>query len=360
MENHPIPQDVTGFKFRLIGSVTVKQFLYLLGGGVFALLFYFFPIPFLLKLPFMFLSGGVGLCLAFVPIDGRPMDKMLVNFFKAIPAENQYIYKKHGAQMPYFTFTPRSHATITSSASEDSAAVQKAKLFNQLASSYFKPDPDEKSQVENVSNLFKDGTAQQGGFTNRVIKADENAPVIPASASFTHHQPEAKIEGMSTPHAKAPALPVQENKSQIVTPPAGLSQVISPVVPPTTPIQSATPPPAMPPQASVGGIDMANILQGKILDPRGKPLPHIIVEVLDTQNVPLRTFRTDANGFFRAATPLPNGMYTLHLEDTLKKQDFQDKRITLDGSVAQPIQVISVDQREKLRRELFGVAQNTP
>jgi hypothetical protein len=165
---------------------------------------------------------------------------------------------------------------------------------------------------------------------------------------------------MSTPHAKAPALPVQENKSQIVTPPAGLSQVISPVVPPTTPIQSATPPPAMPPQASVGGIDMANILQGKILDPRGKPLPHIIVEVLDTQNVPLRTFRTDANGFFRAATPLPNGMYTLHLEDTLKKQDFQDKRITLDGSVAQPIQVISVDQREKLRRELFGVAQNTP
>lgn len=354
MENHPIPQDVTGFKFRLIGSVTVKQFLYLLGGGVFALLFYFFPIPFLLKLPFMLLSGGVGLCLAFVPIDGRPMDKMLFNFFKAIPAENQYIYKKHGVQMPYFTFTPLSHTSITDSNSGDSAAAQKAKLFNQLASSYFKPDADERSQVENVSNLFKDGTTQQGGFTNRVIKADEKTPTTQPSAARTQERTSVEL---SAPHTEASVPPVQESTSQIESS-ASQSQIVSPTPAAAVETQPITPPVA-PSQVSVGGIDIANILQGKILDPRGKPLPHIIVEVLDTQNVPLRTFRTDANGFFRAATPLPSGTYTLHLEDTLKKQEFQDARITLDGSVAQPIQVVSVDQREKLRRELFGVAQNT-
>src|SRR3989344_4811036 len=85
MENHPIPQDVTGFKFRLIGSITVKQFLYLLGAGASALIFYILPLPFLAKIPFMLLSGGVGLSLAFVPIDGRPMDKMILNFLKTLP-----------------------------------------------------------------------------------------------------------------------------------------------------------------------------------------------------------------------------------------------------------------------------------
>ncbi len=303
----------------------------------------------------MFLSGGVGLCLAFVPIDGRPMDKMLFNFFKAIPAENQYIYKKHGTQMPYFTFIPPSHTNITSSTSEDSAAVQKAKLFNQLASSYFKPDADEKSQVENVNNLFKDGSMQQGGATTKVIADEKKASAITTSPAYATHVSEVETQKLSTPHAETPIPPVQETTNQ-TAPAVKTAQTTTPTTaadeaPPTTQVA--------PPQVSVGGIDIANILQGKILDPRGKPLPHIIVEVLDTQNVPLRTFRTDANGFFRAATPLPNGMYTLHMEDTLKKQDFQDKRITLDGSVAQPIQVISVDQREKLRRELFGVAHNT-
>lgn len=346
MENHPIPQDVTGFKFRLIGSVTVKQFLYLLGGGVFALLFYFFPIPFLLKLPFMLLSGGIGLSLAFIPIDGRPMDKMIYNFIKAIPAENQYIYKKHGVDMPYFSFIPASHAQVTVS-SQDSAAVQKAKLFNQLSKSYFQPDAEDQEKVASISNLFQQGAPPAQGFTNRVINADEFVKTVsPATSGVKVISTETEA---AKPHVSVPPV---EN----VTPPPASPQVVAaPVLPPAETDAVVAPAPATP-----HGIDMPNILQGTIKDPRGKVVPHVIVEVLDANNTPLRTFRTDVNGFFRAGTPLPNGTYTIHLEDTLKKQEFEDVKVTLTGAISEPIQISSVDQREKLRRELFGVAHNTP
>ena len=49
MENHPIPQDVTGFQFRLIGSMTVKQFGYLSAGVIAAVIVFYMPIFILLK-----------------------------------------------------------------------------------------------------------------------------------------------------------------------------------------------------------------------------------------------------------------------------------------------------------------------
>jgi len=36
MENHPLPQDITGFQFKLIGNMTVKQFSYLAVGVILA------------------------------------------------------------------------------------------------------------------------------------------------------------------------------------------------------------------------------------------------------------------------------------------------------------------------------------
>ena len=89
-------------------------------------------------------------------------------------------------------------------------------------------------------------------------------------------------------------------------------------------------------------------------DPRGKVLPHVVVEVLDANIIPVRAFRTNQTGVFASVTPLPNGSYTIHSEDSLKKQNFEDVVVTLNGNVVPPIEIGSVDQREKLRRELFG------
>ena len=118
MENHPIPQDVTGFKFKLIGSVTVKQFLYLLGFGILATICFVLGISPFIKYPLMALFAGIGVGLAFVPIEGRPMDTMISNFAKTIPAENRFIFRKRGVNLAQFEFfkitvAPKLMTTVT-------------------------------------------------------------------------------------------------------------------------------------------------------------------------------------------------------------------------------------------------------
>lgn len=148
MDQHPIPQDVTGFQFKLIGSMTVKQFGYVAVGAVSAVILYYLPMntPFaiLIKLFLIPIVGASGVVIAFVPIEGRPIDVMATNFAKALFAPNQYIYKRQGRKMSFSTITvkapvvqPATQATaktptVTSSSSLDE---KEAKLRAFLMSS---------------------------------------------------------------------------------------------------------------------------------------------------------------------------------------------------------------------------------
>jgi hypothetical protein len=42
------------------------------------------------------------------------------------------------------------------------------------------------------------------------------------------------------------------------------------------------------------------------------------------------------------------------LEDPRKQNEFEQIHISLAGTIFEPLEIISLDQREKLRRELFG------
>src|SRR4051812_45958101 len=98
MDNHPIPQDVTGFQYKLIGNMTIKQFGYVACGVILAVILYYLPLkpPFgiLIKIILIPLLGGSGIAIAFLPIEGRPVDIMAGNFIKALISPNQYLYHK--------------------------------------------------------------------------------------------------------------------------------------------------------------------------------------------------------------------------------------------------------------------------
>src|SRR3989338_2287960 len=94
MEQHPMPRQITTFEFKLIGFLTLKQFIYLvvslpLGFVVFKLM----PIP-LLNIIFAAVVGGVGAAFAFVPVNDRPLDVWIKNLVKRLSSATQYIYVK--------------------------------------------------------------------------------------------------------------------------------------------------------------------------------------------------------------------------------------------------------------------------
>lgn len=420
MENHPIPQDVTGFKFKLIGSVTVKQFLYIMAGGIMCAVFFMVPMNIFIKIPLCILFGGTGAALAFIPIEGRPMDVMLKNFLKALPAENQYIFKKKGAEVliaelfsPVTVVTQK--AAVQKTVDQDAKDTRRALLFKTLRQSY-RPDDKEQAVLSNI-NTYLNESAQAVTLpvqnidsipvnTATQVVALPSMPTTPtpqliAQAPQMNSTQDVKIStpktpAMEIPMAKpsppiqdvekihedepepAPVVAVQPQPVEVIPVPevptphvniAPEEPIATQAVPlttvtpqaPATPQQSAAPSSvaSLPPDASLNAgfpslPDTPNIVMGIIKDPRGRVMPNILVEIMDTQGIPVRAFKTNSLGQFMAATPLPNGEYNVLLEDPKKQNEFGPIQMSLSGEIFQPLEIVSVDQREKLRKELFG------
>jgi hypothetical protein len=82
-------------------------------------------------------------------------------------------------------------------------------------------------------------------------------------------------------------------------------------------------------------------------------LSNILVEVKDKDGNPVRAFKTNALGQFASATPLSNGIYEIELEDAKKQHAFKAIQINANGQIMLPIEIISHDAREELRKALF-------
>jgi len=170
--------------------------------------------------------------------------------------------------------------------------------------------------------------------------------------------PQPATEEPVTPHVSAAP---QEAIPQTPTPMTTTTVAPSPT-PAVTPNETINVTSVAPAASLKAGFpelpDTPNIVMGIIKDPRGRIIPNILVEIMDLQGIPVRAFKTNALGQFAAATPLPNGEYNVVLEDPRKQNEFEQIQITLNGEIFQPLEIISVDQREKLRRELFGGTQS--
>ena len=103
MQQHTVPQDITGFQFKLIGFLTIKQFGYLAAAGVFSFIFFIAPLPGFLKIVTITPFALIGLALAFVPINGIPFDKWIVVFFKSVYSPSRRIWHKEPKELSFLS-----------------------------------------------------------------------------------------------------------------------------------------------------------------------------------------------------------------------------------------------------------------
>ena len=100
--------------------------------------------------------------------------------------------------------------------------------------------------------------------------------------------------------------------------------------------------------------DTPNVLMGVVHDPRGNILSNILVELTDKEGTPVRAFKTNELGQFASATTLPNGVYNLTLEDPKNSARFDTIEVVANGNILSPLDIISHDEREELRKALFS------
>ncbi len=406
MDNHPIPQDVTGFQFRLIGNMTVKQFAYLAAGTVVAAIFYYAPLPVLVKLIFIPLFAGLGTALAFLPVEGRPLDVMVSYFFKDLVSPTQYLYHKTGGRLPisvvqiHSTNKQKDERELEKKEHEEKAK-QRAKQLSRFlkdSSAQHRSKLDQKEELY-LQAVF-DPTARTGILTVEEEDQKSLPPLAPEEAMRVkaaqspedmEHQLEKEAEAIKRELAKAreeeqkreqtnqpvevahehveelsaQLVEIQEQKKQLEqellklkeqlekhAPKKSASEPVQPLKPsdnvrsiPAAKAQSLGLP-ALP--------DVPNIVIGIIKDPRGNVLPNILVDIKDPEGNPVRAFKTNALGQFASATPLPKGTYTLEFEDTRGKHSFETVSIEAKDEIMSPLEIISQDDRERLRQELFA------
>jgi len=412
MDNHPIPQDVTGFKFKLIGSMTVRQFAYILFGAIIAYIFWALPIFFLIKIPFVLLFAGLGVMLAFVPIDGRPMDLMLMNFLRSIPRDNQWIYKKKGVDLSFLEYhgTPHQpHHQVTAQSQTD----EKRKKLTQLLQARRDPaqdlEPHETEFLDKMKGFFPKQSSVSSPPPPMPVQPLQQ-PAIAPTPQVQSTIPQTPVVSLSvndivmTAPAPPPPQPFAQPMVQAIEEPtAPVQKTVLTPLPPTPPqpeekkedvqIPGNPPMPSLQAphvamlqigkdinhqKATSGEVtqdtsrvktltgeaqiaagfpilpDIPNIILGIVKDPRGKVMSNILVEIFDKNDIPVRAFKTNPLGQFASATPLPDGEYSIHLEDPQKQHEFDTIEITLTSEIFLPLEIISIDQREKLRLSLFG------
>jgi hypothetical protein len=406
MDNHPIPQDITGFEFKLIGDMTIKQFAYVAGGVVLGFVIYFFPLLTIIKIPLALCIAGIGAALAFLPVSGRSMDLMIKNFFKAVFSPTQYIYQKTGGQI------------FTEGQTKLSPPSNVFELSQKQLRDFLGMLPKNKNKLDQKESVFFQSINQYGQ-----TPAAQSTPSFVAEHAFATKAPTQAAQAMAQPIQASPPKPIDETtsdqqalqqtaallekqlqeakakeaaapkidskayldahqkvlelqnnlnnmllekqqlESKLIDLQKKLADQGKPVFSPsmaTATVPSETKfvrsvPQTM--QKSVGlpiASEFPNVITGIVKDPRGNPLPNILVEVKDEQGNAVRAFKTNALGQFASATPLTNGNFTIEFEDPREQNKFDKVGFKAGGEIILPIEVISIDTREELRRSLFN------
>ncbi len=418
MDQHPIPQNVTGFQFKLIGAMTVKQFGYVAVGVIGAFIVYSLPIKgvvgLFLKATLIPLFGASGVIIAFLPIDGRPVDVMAGNFLKALFSPNQYVYRKNSNKFSFSSIAPqktiRTRGANTTNANPQQQisnykglALQKILITNAAKSNHNPQDAREAAFLKSIStaavptstpsithkpsnpsptsmspkpappttptppvqqNVAPQVLQQKEDALKKQLefaKKDESTQHDPKELLAIHQKTLELEKQVQDIHAQKKMLEdeIIKLKSQLLSQKAPAPVITQVVKQPEAEITKTSGhvrsvPKELNKKMGLLVSDTPNVVSGMVKDARENVLPNILVEIKDKENNPVRAFKTNSLGNFASATPLSSGTYTITLEDPKKLHTFDEIKITADGQIMLPIEIISYDKREELRKELFS------
>lgn len=275
MEQHPVPQPISSYEFRLIGSMTLKQFAKLAANCLVALIFYALPLPGFLKWPVIVFFVILGIGMAFIPFNERPLDVWIIAFFRRVFSPTQYLWRKD---------------LITPSSVDYPLTKPSVPVPVSLPSQVIKPTTVEASPVQPPA-------AQTLKKEEEVLKTFQSlfAAASPAKPKIT-----------LVPQEPLPkTAPVQAKFTK---------ETLFPFIP-TTP----------------------NIISGMVKDKQGRMIEGAILEIKDAQGLAVRALKSNKLGQFRTATPLANGIYEIVTEK--EGYAFDTIKIDLKGAVVPLIEI---------------------
>lgn len=367
MREHPIPQDIVGYRFHIIGSMTLKQFAELAAGVMLGLIIYATNLPDVFKWPLVFLAVAVGAAAAFLPVAEQPLDHWLIAFFKSLYRPTKFFWQK-SRHLPQ-PFLYEAGQDFSTEEQIDLTPLRQQRTKDYLSSVQSGPATSPLDQAEQMRLQEIMAAFEQVQLTDLEIEAVElkqkpQLKVIPRSLSKKQAQdsPDSKTDSDSTQQIAVAAdklaqeieIPAQQKakaKSQkesdevkdaaphtkseasyVESGQATTQKNQNDQDSKTAVFNAALPFPSKP--------TTPNKLVGMILTPNQELIPDAIVEATDENGRVVRAVKTNALGQFFINTPLKEGAYTLQAEH--ERYQFQRQDIELENKPVEPIEIRSL------------------
>ncbi len=282
MEHHPIPQQISSYEFRLVGSMTLKQFLKLAGGLILAFVVYHSNLVFFIKWPLVIGLSSLGAALAFLPVNEQPLEKWIFAFFHSVYSPTIYIWQK---QTHKFDFEDRQ--------------------FHREPSMTKVPDTDEKEpKLEEFLSTIDEEKETEEPTPEAETKAPEAKTKTPG-AETKEKKPEKK-----KPEQEEDFL--FSSQKLEATAEAKFGEIPRPQTPSTP-----------------------NKIVGMVFNQEGNLIENAIIEIQDKNGHAVRALRTNKLGQFETATPLSSGEYLVTVEKEGYKFDIL--KLEAKGEVIEPL-----------------------
>lgn len=101
MQSHPVPQNITGFEFKLIGFLTIRQFGYLAAAAIFIFILYSAQIPFPVVLFIGIPVAIFAIALAFVTFNNMPFERWIAAFFHTVYSPNVRVWHREAKSIGF-------------------------------------------------------------------------------------------------------------------------------------------------------------------------------------------------------------------------------------------------------------------
>lgn len=391
MQEHPIPQDITGYKFHIIGSMTLKQFGEVLIGVIFAFIFYQTNLIDLIKWPLILLSVGMGAAAAFVPIEERPLDHWIITFFSVMYKPTKFYWKRVPTIPEPFKFEPRS------SDQNKEPVLDLTPAKRQRIKEYVSAIPEIKSTTQDYTQ--EEMNRMQGilsSFTTMPVSQDDIVPKAPIKEK---PRIDVRVRKMRKPVVQEEIIfsdmqdvqlpintiyedekPKQHLKSRLkkavlksdevahnieipeeivikTTSDADHEEKVNGINTPTNDISTKT---YIEPEAINTVANLAtqealynqdlpfpvkptqpNKVVGMVLSQNNDLLTDTIVEVQTPEGSIVRAVKTNALGQFFITTPLKTGDYNIVAEKA--GYQFEPHHIKIDDTIIQPMEIRSTN-----------------
>ena len=312
MSQHPIPQQISSYEFKLVGDMTLKQFLKLAAGVGLALIINSSKILPIFKWPLMIVSGGAGLLLAFVPFQDKPLEAWVGVFLKAIYAPTIYTYQRRGSKNWLdLDLTKNTKTNTSANVNESEEDIVIGKISSNAMGSKLR------DKVNTIGIKSKKTEENKEEVVEKVEEVKNETTTVAQKVAPAENKIEEKVipQKVDDWRDKKANLNLKTEKLA-ATGRAVFGSIPMPDIPETP-----------------------NVVVGMATDVGGKIVDGVIIEIQDEHGNPSRVLKSNSLGQFKTTTPLANGRYLIIAEKD--GYNFDRVNIDLNGQIVQPVRIIA-------------------